>query len=107
VLGSVLAGRVGSVLFGKLSNAGVPADLAHQVLAQKETVGQGVAPIPPGASQSAAAAIAHGSHAAFMSGLHVSMLVAAIITLIGAALTPLIRRGEGSTEGRGATVVHV
>ncbi len=107
VLGSVLAGRVGSVLFRKLSNAGVPPDLAHQVLAQKETVGQGVAPIPPGASQSAAAAIAHGSHAAFMSGLHVSMLVAAIITLIGAALTPLIRRGEGSAEGSGATVVHV
>jgi EmrB/QacA subfamily drug resistance transporter len=104
VLGSVLAGRVGSVLFGKLTSAGVAPDLAHQVLAQKEIVGQGVAPIPPGTSQPVAAAIAHGSHAAFMSGLHLSMLVAAIITLIGAALTPLIRRGEGSTEG---VVVHV
>ena len=64
------------------------------MLAQKELVGQGVAPIPPGASQSVAAAIAHGSHAAFMSGLHLSMLVAAVVTLIGAALTPLIRRGD-------------
>jgi hypothetical protein len=34
-----------------------------------------------------------------MSGLHVSMLVAAVITLIGAALTPLIRRGEPVAEG--------
>ncbi len=104
VLGSVLAGRVGSVLFDKLTNAGVTTGLARRLQLQKEVVSQGVAPVPPGTPDSVAAAITHGSHAAFMSGLHVSMLVAAAITLIGAALTPLIRRGEPMPEG--AVVPH-
>ncbi|HEX4019412.1 MAG TPA: MFS transporter [Frankiaceae bacterium] len=104
VLGSVLAGRVGSVLFDKLTGAGVEPALAQQLQLQKEVVGQGVAPVPPGSSDHVAAAITHGSHAAFMSGLHVSMLVAAVITLIGAALTPLIRRGDPMPEG--AVVPH-
>lgn len=99
VLGSVLAGQVSSVLFDKLSTAGVPPDLASQLLASKEVVGQGVAPIPPGTGRAAAAAITQGSHAAFMSGLHLAMLVAAIVTLCGAALTPLIRRGVPAAEG--------
>jgi EmrB/QacA subfamily drug resistance transporter len=99
VLGSVLAGRVGSVLLGKLTNAGVPAGLANQLQLQKEVVGQGVAPVPPGTPGQLAAAITHGSHAAFMSGLHVAMLAAAVVTLVGAALTPLIRRGEPMPEG--------
>lgn len=98
VLGSVLAGRVGSVLFDKLTNAGVPGGLAQQLLAGKEIVGQGVAPVPPGTAGPVAAAITQGSHAAFMSGLHVAMLVAAVITLLGAALTPLIRRGVPAPE---------
>lgn len=105
VLGSLLAGRVGSVLFGKLTDAGVPEALARQLQASQELVGQGLAPIPPGTSPEAAAAIVHGSHAAFMSGLHVSMLIAAIITLVGAMLAPFIRRGERRPEG--AVAVHV
>jgi EmrB/QacA subfamily drug resistance transporter len=105
VLGSLLAGRVGSVLFDKLSGAGVPEAVARQLQSSQELVGQGVAPIPPGSSPAAATAIAHGSHAAFMSGLHVSMLIAAIITLVGALLAPLIRRGERLPEG--AVAVHV
>jgi hypothetical protein len=104
VLGSVLAGRVGSVLFGKLTNAGVPSGVAHRLLSSKEVVGQGVAPVPPGTTGSAAAAITQGSHAAFMSGLHVAMLVAALITLLGAALTPLIRRGASLPEGAVAAI---
>ncbi len=57
VLGSVLAGRVSGVLAAKLSAAGVPAAAAGQVIAHKEVIGQGVAPIPPGASEPLAAAI--------------------------------------------------
>ncbi len=107
VLGSVLAGRVGSVLFGKLVGAGVPAPVAQGLLAHRELVGQGIAPVPPGTGGAAAAAITNGSHAAFMSGLHVAMLVAAFITLLGAALAPLIRRGEGVAEGRDPIAVHI
>ncbi len=104
VLGSLLAGRVGGVLFDKLTNAGVSPDLARQLQASKEVVGQGVAPVPPGTSADVAAAITQGSHAAFMSGLHTAMLVAAVITLIGAALAPLIRRGDPLPEG--TLVIH-
>ena len=99
VLGSVLAGRVGSVLFGKLSNAGVPPTWRIRCWRRRRSSARASRRSRRARAQSAAAAIAHGSHAAFMSGLHVSMLVAAVITLIGAALTPLIRRGEG-VDGR-------
>ncbi len=40
-----------------------------------------------------------GSHAAFMSGLHAALIVAAALALLGARLAPLIRRGEGAVEG--------
>ncbi len=105
VLGSVLAARVGGVLVDKLQTSGVPDAIARQLLASKELIGQGVAPVPPGASGSLATAITNGSHAAFMSGLHLSMIVAAGITLIGAALTPLIRKGEN--DGDGPAAVHL
>jgi EmrB/QacA subfamily drug resistance transporter len=105
VLGSILAGRVGGVLVDKLTNSGVPDALAQQLLLSKEVVGQGVAPVPPGTTGALAEAITSGSHAAFMSGLHVSMLVAAVITLIGAALAPFIKRGENAHDGPMA--VHV
>ena len=39
------------------------------------------------------------SHAAFTSGLHVALIVAAVLALLGACLAPLIRRGESSVEG--------
>jgi hypothetical protein len=108
VLGSILAGRVANVLFGKLTVAGVPDAVARRLQSSQELVGQGVAPIPPGTSPAAAEAITAGSHAAFMSGLHVSMLIAAIITLVGAMLAPLIRRGERLPEGAaGHAAVHV
>jgi hypothetical protein len=45
-----------------------------------------------------AEAISQGSHAAFMSGLHTTMLVAGIVTLAGAALGPLLR-SEGPRLG--------
>ena len=104
VLGSVLAGRVGSVLYDKLTNAGVPSGVATGLQASKELVGQGVAPVPPGATGELATAITNGSHAAFMSGLHTSMFVAAMVTLLGACLSPLVRRGNPVPEG---IMVHV
>jgi hypothetical protein len=46
-------------------------------------------------SRPLAAAITRGSHAAFMSGLHLTMLVAGVVALVGAAMGPFIRRGSG------------
>jgi MFS family permease len=94
VLGSVLASRVGSVLVDHLTAAGVPSTAANQMLQAKEFVSQGVAPVPKGTPAAAAQAITSGSHAAFMSGLHVALLVAVIISLAGAFLAPFIRRGN-------------
>ncbi len=101
----MLAGRVGGVLVEKLTNSGVPDALAQQLSLSKEVVGQGIAPVPPGTGSALAQAITSGSHAAFMSGLHVSMLVAAFITLIGAGLAPFIKRGK--TVHDGPMAVHV
>jgi EmrB/QacA subfamily drug resistance transporter len=96
VLGSVLASRVGSVLVDHLTAAGVPSKAANQMLQAKEFVSQGVAPVPKGTPAAAAQAITSGSHAAFMSGLHVALLVAVIISLAGAFLAPFIRRGNAA-----------
>ena len=65
----------------------------------KEYVSQGVAPVAPGTPAPLAQAITSGSHAAFMSGLHVALVVAAVLAFAGAAIAPLIRRGESPVEG--------
>jgi hypothetical protein len=62
-----------------------------------------LAPIPKGASTKLADAITAGSHAAFMTGLHTTMLVAGSVALLGAAMGPLLRpKGPPPGEpGRG------
>jgi predicted MFS family arabinose efflux permease len=99
VLGSVLSSRVGGVLADKLTGAGVPSQVATKLLGAKEYVSQGVAPVAPGTPAPLAQAITSGSHAAFMSGLHVALVVAAVLAFAGAAIAPLIRRGESPVEG--------
>lgn len=94
VLGSVLASRVGGILVDKLTEAGVPGAVAPKFLAAKEYISQGVAPVPAGTPGPLAEAITAGSHAAFMSGLHVALIVAAALAFLGAAVAPLIRRGS-------------
>jgi hypothetical protein len=99
VLGSVLSSRVGSVLADKLTGAGVPTPVSSTLLGAQEYVSQGVAPVAPGTPAPLAQAITSGSHAAFMSGLHVALVVAAVLAFAGALLAPLIRRGESPVEG--------
>jgi hypothetical protein len=65
--------------------------VAHQLSGKAATVAQGLAPVPAGSSAHLARAITEGSHAAFMAGLHTTMLVAAFVALLGAALGPLVR----------------
>jgi EmrB/QacA subfamily drug resistance transporter len=104
VCGSILAASVASVLHADLVSRGVPPGLADKVGHDGAVVSQGLAPVPAGASGRVADAITQGSHAAFMTGLHTTMLVAGIVTLAGAALGPLLRSsgpapvGEPSTE---------
>ena len=100
ILGSILSSRVGSVLVGELTGAGVPAPVAGELHAAKELVAQGVTPPVPGAPAALTEAIAHGSHQAFMAGLHTSVVVAAGAAAIGAVLALFVRRPAAEQPGR-------
>jgi EmrB/QacA subfamily drug resistance transporter len=91
VCGSILAASVAGVLRADLVSRGVPDALAHRLTRDGAVVSQGLAPVPPGSSGRLAEAITQGSHAAFMTGLHSTMLVAGLVTLAGAAMGPLLR----------------
>jgi EmrB/QacA subfamily drug resistance transporter len=103
VLGSVLVSAVGSSLMDNLLKAGVPRATATQVAAQKELVGQGVAPVTPDMSASVAHAVTDASFAAFMDGLHAAMHVSIGLAVVGALLALLVGRGHGAGDG----VAHV
>jgi EmrB/QacA subfamily drug resistance transporter len=91
VCGSIIGASVGAALRSDLVSSGVPGALAKRLAQKGAEVSQGLAPVPPGTAPKLADAITNGSHAAFMAGLHTTMLVAGIVALIGAALGPLIR----------------
>lgn len=99
ILGSVLSSRVGSVLFGELTAAGTPEPVAAKLGPAKQLVAQGVAPSIPGAPAQLSAAIAEGSHTAFMTGLHTSLTVAAIAAGVGAVLALFVRRLRFAASG--------
>ncbi|WP_041939112.1 MULTISPECIES: MFS transporter [Frankia] len=103
VLGSVLASRVGSVLVDRLVGAGVPAEQAGRLAQAKELVGQGLVPPATGSSASVQGAIEAGSHAAFMSGLHVAMVIGAVLSGVAMVLALFIRPGQNA----GNAVAHV
>ena len=93
ILGSVLSSRVGSTLQDSLTGRGVPLPIAEKLAPAQELVAKGLAPSVPGAPQPLAAAIVDGSHAAFMSGLQVSLGVGAAAGAVGAVLALFVRRG--------------
>jgi EmrB/QacA subfamily drug resistance transporter len=94
VLGSVLAARVAAVLPGRLAAHGLAG-----AVAPTQSVAQGLVP-PPGGRQLAAAA-----HSAFLSGLHLALLLAAGACLVGALCGPFI--GAGRASETGANPLHL
>jgi EmrB/QacA subfamily drug resistance transporter len=93
ILGSILSSQVGTVLYEKLTDAGVPSNLAKQLEGAKELVGQGAAPTQ-GVPANLQSAVVTGSHEAFMAGLHTSMLVGGILALAAAAAALFVQRTE-------------
>jgi hypothetical protein len=91
VCGSILGSIVASGLVGHLLRVGVPPEVAHVVARTAADVSQGLAPVPHGTSAQVAREVRAGSHASFMDGLHVTMLVAGVAALIGAACGPFVR----------------
>jgi EmrB/QacA subfamily drug resistance transporter len=92
--GSLIGATVAGELLSRLLSAGVPPAVARTMARSSAVVSQGLAPAPAGSSAQVAQAIAQGSHAAFMAGLHLTMAVAGSAALIGAALGPFVRRGS-------------
>jgi len=97
ILGSVLSSRVGPVLVGQLTGAGIPTPVANKLMGAKELVAQGVSPAVPGMPTPMAHAVAQGSHGAFMVGLHASMVVAAVAAAVGAVLAMFVGPGRKSS----------
>ena len=102
VCGSILAASVAGALKPALTTRGVPQALTERLLREGAVVSQGLAPVPAGAPTKLADAITAGSHAAFMTGLHTTMLVAGSVALVGAAMGPLLRPTGPRRDGQGA-----
>ena len=101
VFGTIMATKVGDVLFAKLTGAGLSPTIAKQLDGAKEFVAQGVSPVPKGASASVAQAVTTGSHLAFMTGFSTSLVIASIVSLVAAFGALLVRRGENAGSGGG------
>lgn len=93
VLGTVLSSRVGDVLVGKLTGAGLPPAAAHKLSGATDYVAQGVAPVPRGADGATARAITTGSHLAFMSGFQTALVVASAVAVVATVIALLVKRG--------------
>ncbi|HVX21000.1 MAG TPA: MFS transporter [Acidimicrobiales bacterium] len=104
VLGSVLAVRVGRALSGALAARGVPPSVAARVAAHRDLVDQGA--VPAAGSAHWHQAVAAASHDAFVSGLHLALLVAAAATLVGAACGPFVRTPDGGDAVDRPVPVH-
>ena len=102
VCGSILAASVAAALKPALVARGVPHALTERLLHQGAVVSQGLSPVPRGSSAKLADAITAGSHAAFMTGLHTTMLVAGCVALVGAAMGPLLRPTKAGRVTQGA-----
>ena len=81
---------------------GVPHALTERLLHQGAVVSQGLSPVPKGSPAKLADAITAGSHAAFMTGLHTTMVVAGCVALVGAAMGPLLRPTKARRGTQGA-----
>ncbi|CAL9448335.1 MFS transporter [Streptomyces sp. enrichment culture] len=109
VLVTVIAGRVGSSLFGELTGAGVPASVAHGLERAEDAVAMGIAPVSGDMPAQLRAAVVEGSGQAFVNGLHSAVTVTGVLCLIGAVVAVAgIRsrsREEAAAGGAEAPVV--
>ena len=104
VLGTVIASRSAHVLSAKLAAAGISPSLTHRLIGGAARVSQGLSLKATALTHHQDGQIAVASHAAFMSGFHVAMLIAAVVALGGAATGPFISRGEPPPDG---VVIHM
>lgn len=93
VLVSLIGRRVGATLTGEPTSAGVPAAAAEGLGGAKDAVAMGIAPVTADMPEQLRAAVAEGSRAAFMNGVHTSVLVAGTLCVVGALVAVAGVRG--------------
>ncbi|MEV5364619.1 MFS transporter [Streptomyces cellulosae] len=101
VLVTVIAGKVGSSLYGELTGAGVPSSVAHGLEAAEDAVAMGIAPVSPDMPEGLRAAVVEGSAQAFVNGMHAAVTVTGVLCLIGALVAVAGIRGR-SPDAAGA-----
>lgn len=107
VLVTVIAGKVGSSLFGELTGAGVPASVARGLEKAEDAVAMGIAPVSSDMPAQLRAAVVEGSGQAFVNGLHSAVTVTGILCLLGAvaAVLGIKSRAQEAEAGAEAPVV--
>ncbi|GAA2211714.1 MFS transporter [Nonomuraea monospora] len=96
VLVSLISARVGATLTGELTGAGVPAGVAAGLAGARDAVAMGVSPVSDGMSGQVAAAVAEGSGAAFMNGVHTAVLLTGVLCVVGGVLAAVGVRRTGT-----------
>jgi EmrB/QacA subfamily drug resistance transporter len=104
VLGSILVSSVGAVLGAQLARNGIHGTVAHAVLAQKDIVGSGIAPVSPQMPAALQQAITHAADSAFLHGLHTAMVVGAGLCIGSALIGLLVQRGAEVSPAQAAGV---
>ena len=97
--GSILSGRVASVLDADLTRAGTPQAVADKLIAAQDIVATGAVPTTPGMPVALSRSVIDGSHQAFISGLHSVMLVICAIALAGCVIAVMLGGRERLDEG--------
>ncbi|SDC65264.1 MFS transporter [Streptomyces prasinopilosus] len=94
VLITVIAGKVGSSLFGELTGAGVPAGVARGLEKAEDAVTMGIAPVSGDMPAQLRAAVVEGSGQAFVNGLHAAVTVTGVLCVLGAAAAAVFVKGR-------------
>lgn len=101
VLGAVMASAVGAKFGPAMGDNGIPFTISEELSGEAvRSVAQGATPLPTHVTPEILAALHNATETTFMHGMHTTMWVGAIISLLGAAISFGVRRGrvvEGST----------
>lgn len=101
VLGAVMASAVGAKFGPAMGDNGIPSTISEELSGEAvRSVAQGATPLPTHVTPEILAALHNATETTFMHGMHTTMWVGAIISLLGAAISVGVRRGrvvEGST----------
>ncbi|MEV1026379.1 DHA2 family efflux MFS transporter permease subunit [Streptomyces sp. NPDC050264] len=96
VLMSLISARVGATLGSELTSAGVPDQVTDRLAEAKDAVAMGAAPVSDAMPAQLRAAVAEGSHAAFMNGVHIAVLVTGVLCALGAVVSAGVLRGQSA-----------